>query len=330
VLATGAASLLILAGILLVVTGVFRPFASEPESSAFVQALPPPDGVVVDNLDAGFVIESGEWGTCDNGDCEGVSYGADFRYADPDCASCRARFDLRSADAGEYELWTWWPKGEDRATDTPFTIQHGNESLTVRVDQRQNGSTWVRLATLMLAQGEPISVQVSGTSTGYANADAVALTPAGTWQPGAPVGWDLDPGMVVDNLDPGFSIQTGEWETNEDDDAYDGEFLYAPPDCTSCRAQFDLTVADAGEFDLWMWWPQGDDRATDTPYTVHYSGGSLTVNVDQRNSGTRWVRLATLSLDQGESVQVIVAGSETGYANADAVALTPAGSWTPR
>ena len=55
----------------------------------------------------------------------------------------------------------------------------------------------------------------------------------------------------------------------------------------------------------------------------------MTVNVDQRNNGTAWVRLATLPFDKGESIQITVEGSGAGYANADAIALTPAGSWAP-
>jgi hypothetical protein len=320
---------LALVGVILVVTGVLRPSRPDPEPSAIVQAVPPPSGLVVDNRDPGFVIESGEWGTCDNGNCEGVSYGVDFRYAEPGCITCRARFDLKSTIGGQVELWTWWPRGGDRATDTPFIIQNKTESLIIRVDQRQNGSEWVRLATLSLDEGEPLSVLVSGTATGYANADAVALTEAGSWQPGGPAERDPVTGAIVDNLDAGFSIIAGEWSANEDEDAYGGDFLYAPPDCTTCQAQFNVTASDAGEVDVWTWWPQGRDRSTDTPFTIRYSGGSLRVNVDQRHNGTRWVRLATLSVDKGERIEIVVEGSETGYANADAIAVTPAGSWTP-
>jgi hypothetical protein len=137
----------------------------------------------VDNNDPGFAITAGEWGTCHDGDCSGVSYGPDFRFAEPKCISCQARFDLMVPNAGNYDLYTWWPQGDDRATDTPFTITYSSGSAKVNVDQRSQGSGWHLLKTLALKAGGSVSVVVGGTDTGYANADAIALTPAGSGPP---------------------------------------------------------------------------------------------------------------------------------------------------
>jgi len=155
---------------------------SAPVSETIVQQTST-SGIVVDNADPGFHIEAGEWGTCWDGDCGGTCYGEDFRYAEPTCVSCRARFDYTVTEAGEYDVWTWWPWGEDRATDTPFTLMYGEGPLTVNVDQRNSGDDWYWLATLPLAAGESGSVVIEGTPTGYANADAVALTAAGSGPP---------------------------------------------------------------------------------------------------------------------------------------------------
>jgi hypothetical protein len=138
----------------------------------------------VDNGDLGFAVVAGEWGTCEDGDCGGVSHGADFRYADPGCTACRARFALDAAAAGNYEVWAWWPQGEDRSTDTPFTVRHNDVAQTIRVDQRANGSAWYWLAAPTLRRGDSIEVIVEGSSSGYANADALAILPAGSQPPG--------------------------------------------------------------------------------------------------------------------------------------------------
>jgi hypothetical protein len=148
---------------------------------------PSPAGVIVDNADPGFTIEAGDWGTCENGDCQGTPYGADFRFADPGCTSCRARFDFRVTTGGEYDVWAWWPWGEDRATDAPFTIIHNGSPFTVNVDLQNGGDAWWWLATLTFEPGESVSIVVEGTGTGFANADAVALTPAGSGLPGESV-----------------------------------------------------------------------------------------------------------------------------------------------
>jgi len=140
--------------------------------------------IIVDNADPGFAIEAGDWGTCHAGDCDGVCYGADFRFAEPTCSACRARFSFQIASAGEYDVWAWWPYGEDRATDTPFTIMYSGGPFKVNVDQRNAGDAWYWLAAVTFNAGESASIMVEGTATGYANADAIALTPAGSGAPG--------------------------------------------------------------------------------------------------------------------------------------------------
>jgi hypothetical protein len=148
---------------------------------------PSPAGIIVDNADPGFTIEAGDWGTCENGNCQGTPYSADFRFADPGCTSCRARFDFSVTTSGEYDVWAWWPWGEDRATDAPFTIIHNGGPFTVNVDLQNGGDAWWWLATLPFEAGESVSIVVEGTGTGFANADAVALTPAGSGLPGESV-----------------------------------------------------------------------------------------------------------------------------------------------
>ncbi|MEW5721287.1 MAG: hypothetical protein AB1817_21855, partial [Chloroflexota bacterium] len=151
--------------------------ASQPPSAP--QAAAPTGSIVVDNANPGFAIQAGDWGTCARGQCSGVAYNTDFRYADPSCANCRARFDLPIANAGSYELYIWWPHGDDRATDTPFTIQYSGGTINLQVDQRNSGDDWFWFHTLNVKAGETVSIFVGGSKTGFANADAVALFPTG-------------------------------------------------------------------------------------------------------------------------------------------------------
>ena len=153
------------------------PISQPPRSS---ESSAPTGSIIVDNANPGFSIQSGDWGTCPRGQCSGVCYNADFRYADPTCPNCRARFDLPVSTGGSYELFVWWPHGDDRATDTPFTIQSSGGTINLQVDQRNSGNDWFWLHTLNLKSGETVSVFVGGTKTGFANADAVALFPTGT------------------------------------------------------------------------------------------------------------------------------------------------------
>ena len=163
-----------------VIVATLTPVAEVPTTPPEAVLLPPAAGaIVVDNLDPGFSIEAGDWGTCEDGDCQGTPYGTDFRFADPPCTDCRAEFSLSVPAAGEYDVLTWWPWGEDRATDTPFTIEYSGGSLTINVDQVNGGNDWWWLATLAFEAGERVRVIVEGTATGFASADAVALMPTG-------------------------------------------------------------------------------------------------------------------------------------------------------
>jgi hypothetical protein len=294
-------------------------------------AVPAPSGaaIIVDNADPGFRVESGEWGDCYYDECEGTSYSINFRYAAPECTTCRARFDIGVSSGGEYEVWAWWPRGSDRATDTPFTVSNGADSFTVQVDQRRQGSTWYPLGRVTLEAGGSVGVLVAGSDTGYANADAVALTPAGSGPPTTKQTGvaELPAGaIVVDNTGPNFSIESGDWGSCWDGDcggaSHGDDFLYAEPGCTECQARFEFQVSAAGEYEVWTWWPQGGDRAMDTPFTIQYESDSFTVVMDQRVNGSAWYRLGRVTLAAGESLSVVVRGSDTGYANADAVALT--------
>ncbi|MBN1889027.1 MAG: protein kinase [Thermoflexales bacterium] len=196
-LAAGALLLAVaLVAALLIVPNMNKPRPTDAAPSATLASGAPapsetpllpssPLELVVDNAGPGFSVE-GEWGTCDDGDCEGICYGDDFLYAEPGCTACRARFDFDLPGAGEYDVWTWWPQGEDRATDSPFTIMSSSDPVTLKVDQRNDGSRWYRLATLTFQAGESVSIIVQGSQTGYANADAAALTTAGTSAPQAP------------------------------------------------------------------------------------------------------------------------------------------------
>jgi hypothetical protein len=155
------------------------PAPTSPSSSQAAPAVPA-NAVIVDNIQPSFSIQAGDWGTCPRGECSGVCYQTDFRYADPGCTNCRARFDLPVSQPGSYELFVWWPHGDDRATDTPFTIQYSGGTINLKVDQRNSGNDWFWLHTLNVRAGETVSIFVGGTRTGFANADAVALFPSGT------------------------------------------------------------------------------------------------------------------------------------------------------
>lgn len=138
--------------------------------------------LTLDNRDAACAVEAGPWDACEGDGCSGVPYAGDFLYADPGCLDCRIRCNFLIEKDGLYEVWAWWPRGEDRATDTPYTLVSQDGETVVHVNQRDQGDGWYPLATVSLAADARFSVIVGGSDTGYANLDAVRLTLASGWR----------------------------------------------------------------------------------------------------------------------------------------------------
>ena len=138
--------------------------------------------LTLDNRDDACVVEAGQWDACEGSGCGGIPYGEDFAYTDPGCVDCRISCNFRITEAGLYDVWAWWPRGEDRATDTPYTLVHPDGETVIHVNQRDQGNIWYSLATLSLAADSTFSVIVGGSETGYANLDAVRLTPVTGWR----------------------------------------------------------------------------------------------------------------------------------------------------
>ncbi len=138
--------------------------------------------LTLDNRDDACVVDAGQWDACEGSDCGGVPYGDNFAYAEPGCVDCRISCNFRITAGGLYDVWTWWPRGADRATDTPYTLVYPDGETVIHVNQRDQGNTWYPLATLALEADSTFSVIVSGSETGYANLDGVRLTPATGWR----------------------------------------------------------------------------------------------------------------------------------------------------
>ncbi|MEE4178133.1 MAG: phosphodiester glycosidase family protein [Bacteroides sp.] len=88
---------------------------------------------------------------------------------------CQFNPDL-SVEAS-YEVYGWWVASFNRATDTPFIVNHANGADTVYVNQSVNGSSWQYIGTYTFngSAGENIRVTAGATTNQYVVADAVRL-----------------------------------------------------------------------------------------------------------------------------------------------------------
>ena len=119
------------------------------------------------------------------------------------------------------------------------------------------------------ANNEGISTDYTFTTTGGGVADIIIDNPAATY--------------------------TGTWTLGTSStDKYGADYQYATTATSeTATAVFRPTIATAGNYDVYVWYPQGSNRSTAAPYTVYYNGGSVTVPVNQTTGGGTWNLIAS-------------------------------------
>lgn len=135
-------------------------------------------------------------------------------------------------------------------------------------------------------------------------------------------GWNFATGgeLIVDNTAAGY---TGTWSsgaTAPDKFGVDYRFITTSPGGSTASALFTPQISTRGNYDVYVWYPQGANRSTNTPIGVAYNGGNVTSWVDQEVNGGSWQLVGSnlnfrpgtngyvrISNGTGESDQVVVA-----------------------
>lgn len=92
-------------------------------------------------------------------------------------------------------VYARWPAGTNRASNVPITIDHAGGTVTVHVDQRQEGA-WHELGAFVFAGEGAVTISTEGTD-GYVIADAVALVPNDVSEPEPDPDPDPQPEVVT-------------------------------------------------------------------------------------------------------------------------------------
>jgi uncharacterized lipoprotein YddW (UPF0748 family) len=134
-----------------------------------------PFSAIVDNTDSGRFTASANWGTST---FSAQRYGTDYRYANPVSSSDVAWYKVNIPAAGSYKVQVWYPANAGYNSSTPYIVATTSGNVSVAVDQRTGGGTWVTLGTYTLAAGDHNVVGVSRwtAGTGYVIADAVKVS----------------------------------------------------------------------------------------------------------------------------------------------------------
>ena len=118
--------------------------------------------------------------------------------------------------------------------------------------------------------------------------------------------------LLADDEDLGQTGRTGRWQRRTDGKGMLGEsWEEAAPGRGESVFRWQPLVAEAGDYEVWVRWPEVDGLASDAPYSVAHAGGVYAEQRDQRVDGGEWTRLG------GERVFRFLAGRAGGVALAN-------------
>jgi hypothetical protein len=122
--------------------------------------------------------------------------------------------------------------------------------------------------------------------------------------------------VIVDDLDPGFTIDSGTWEVHYTPLRYASTAHRIAPG-SSGVARFTPTLPGAGTYDVYAWWPASTDPTTVAiPYTVFGNGVTQTLIENQTANWGQWNLLGRFPLAPGSSVTVTASGGANAAADA--------------
>lgn len=107
--------------------------------------------------------------------------------------------------------------------------------------------------------------------------------------------------IILDNNNPQVTF-TGNWlRGNASTDRFGSDYKYAFTSTTtaSSNAFYRPNLFASGNYDVFTYYPKGENRISNAPYTVHYNGGTQLVLINQKVNGGLWNRLGRFPFAAG-------------------------------
>ncbi len=86
------------------------------------------------------------------------------------------------------------------------------------------------------------------------------------------------------------------------------------------------TLPSEQQYNVYAYWRATANRATNAPFTIHHSGGSTAVAVNQQINGGTWNLLGTFTMAPGQNHRIVLTDNANGEVAADAVQVTRVGA----
>lgn len=282
------------------------------DSMKFVPAAGDASAVMVDNSDTAATLSTGTW----TASSSTPGYIGSNYLHDGNTGKGTKTFSYKPVipAVGDYLVYARWTSDSNRANNVPVDIVRSDGVVeTVTMNQTKNGGKWVLLGGWSLSPSNAeVKIRTDGTS-GYVVADSVRVLPSQEAVPST---------ITVDNADAGGVTITGAWTSAAGIGGFYGA-NYIHDDNTgkgSKSVRFTPNLPLAGSYEVFARWTSGTNRASNVPMDIVWSGGTESVQVDQKSNGGAWISLGTYSFNAGSSGNVLISTTGTnGYVIADAV-----------
>jgi len=117
-------------------------------------------------------------------------------------------------------------------------------------------------------------------------------------------------------------VLSGTWGTyTQGANKYGPDFRYNLAGTGADQVQWQATITQSGDYDVYEWHQESAAQlVNDAPYTVNYTGGSQTIDVNQQTGGGQWNLLGTFYFAAGSrTITVSDQAQASRYVAADAV-----------
>ncbi|PYJ03506.1 MAG: hypothetical protein DME25_12050, partial [Verrucomicrobia bacterium] len=130
--------------------------------------------------------------------------------------------------------------------------------------------------------------------------------------------------LILDNTNAAVTF-IGGWQTGSSStDKYGPDYRFASTVAGgTSNAIYRPNITAPGYYDVYLWYPQGSNRATNAPWSIVYDGGTVNVAVNQTTNGGGWRLIAAAKPFQAGTNGYVQLSNNTGYSGkvvlADAV-----------
>jgi len=140
-------------------------------------------------------------------------------------------------------------------------------------------------------------------------------------------------GIIMDETDAGTS-NSGGWSFGANAGGWNGDYLLDGATAKGLRwVRYTPTLPTNGTYEVYAWWVESSNRATNSPFDIVHAAGTNRVLVNQRVSSVGWFKLMTTNFSVGQNHGVIVRNDGTvtnNYVVADGIRFLGIGAAAPQ